>query len=215
MADLLNSLDGADKERVAVNIQRLTQKGRGVGFIVIGATQRVYDIPKSVHGKMGVRCIGRMLDANDSAAATGVPGTTTNKLPGRGSFELYSSDQAGLRLQGPFVADANKPDYDRQVGRFIGDIAARWAGQRPYWQPGGQTASEPSEPAAGAEAEPAPVDVDALDNALWDRMTEEYDANPGGFTVRTVRKLGKEIFGKEPRHDRAKSIFDRFVEEYA
>ena len=213
MADLLASLEGEARASVATNIQRLTQKGRGVGFIVIGATQRVYDIPKSVHGKMSIRCIGRMLDANDSAAATGIPGTTTNKLPGRGSFELYSSDQTGLRLQGPFVANADQPDYDRQISNFLTDITARWANQRPYWHPGDPSLGEPVEPADPTP--PLAELVEAKDQELWAALGAEYAANPSAFSVRTVRRLAIKIFGKEPNHNRAKEVFDRFLTEYA
>lgn len=215
MADFLASLDSDDKEKVVWCVQRLSQKGRGVGFVIIEATQRVYAIPANAHSLLNVRCVGPTQNASDSVAATGRPGTTTNKLPGRGSFEIYSSDLNGQRVQGAFVADAQMPDYAAKINRFIADINTRWAGQRPYWQPGGQVASEPSAEASQLAAEVEAVEADPKKQELLDRLVDVYTANPASFSVRTVRRVGFEVYGKHPRHDRAKGVYEEFIAAYA
>jgi DNA segregation ATPase FtsK/SpoIIIE, S-DNA-T family len=78
-------------ELVAQNIQRLSQAGRGVGIILILATQRVFDIPAKVYSKIDRRCVFRVASASDSVAASGSEGTRCNKLPKRGALEIFSA----------------------------------------------------------------------------------------------------------------------------
>lgn len=175
-------------------MQRLAQKGRGVGFIVVAATQRVYDVPASAYSKLNARIVGRMRNANDSVAATGIKDTATNKLPGRGAFELYCSDQMGLRIQAPFVADSQKADYAERIGVFIADILARWQGAGP-----GVTFDTPAQP------EPQRVEI----------PVELYDRMKGAEKVSQyqLRQWHKEIFGRDLNPKMAKMMIDALFGE--
>lgn len=221
LADLLNSLPSGEADRVATNLQRLAQKGRGVGFVVIGCTQRVYDVPASCHSKLNVRVVGKMRTANDSVSASGIPGTTTNKLPGRGSFEIWSSDLQGLRIQCPFVADSTKPGYEKALAPFFKDITQRWTDARPGWQPGPPEApTVPSEaPSAPLGDEPSDRPVSApsieIEPALLTQLQEEYEEDPEGFTQRTVRRCYSLVYGKQLDGTRAKRIFNQFMQMVA
>lgn len=215
MADLVMSLPDAQGKAVAANIQRLGQKGRGVGFIIIGATQRVYDIDASMHSKLNARMVGKMRTAGDSVAASGMPGTTTNKLPGRGSFELYCSDQTGLRIQAPFVAASDKPGYEAKLKPFFNDIQTRWKGDKPGWMP-----PQAHELPAVDTMPTLPPVVNAgattvLDDALVNALQAEYNKNPEALSARTVRRIVKELTGKEPENARAKMIKEQFLSKYA
>lgn len=220
LADLVMSLPDSQAQALTANIQRLGQKGRGCGFIVIGATQRVYDIPASMHSKLNARIVGKMRTAGDSVAASGIPGTTTNKLPGRGSFELYCSDQTGLRIQAPFVAASDKPGYEKALQPFFDDIQARWADDRPGWTPPMKVIEAvenlgtivPVLPATDpVEAQEAPIP--AIDPALLAELREEYQQDPDAFSVRTVRRVWALVYQKEISHSRAKPIFELFTQQ--
>ena len=215
LADLVMSLPDAQAQALTSNIQRLGQKGRGVGFVVIGATQRVFDIPASMHSKLNARIVGKMRTAGDSVAASGIPGTTTNKLPGRGSFELYCSDQTGLRIQAPFVASSDKPGYEQTLAPFFADINARWQGSRPGWRPptkaiapaaaGAVATEQPTEPAPETE----PIELLQVDARLWQAMIDAHQA--GKLTANAVRKMHAGLLGKSIDGYKAKDIFDAFL----
>ncbi|MFN8486427.1 MAG: FtsK/SpoIIIE domain-containing protein [Caldilineaceae bacterium] len=234
LADLLMSLPADQSEQLAKNFQRLCQKGRGVGFIIVGATQRVYDLPANVYSKLNCRFVGKTRTANDSVAISGVPGTTTNRLPGRGSFELYSSDQTGLRIQAPFVADSKDKDYDQQLAPFFNDIRARWLGRGPGWttgeprpgpepENGSQPRSEHWEDDLGTDmdsflqqmneridADPnakCPVDIEGLEQEL----TYQYKLDPSKFKLATVEFAYLKLTGKRPSDGRKKRIFEWFI----
>ena len=229
LADLYMSLPSDQAEQFVKNFQRLGQKGRGVGFVVIGATQRVFDIPDALHGKLNARFAGKARNAGDSVAISGVPGTTTNRLPGRGSFELYCSDQTGLRLQAPFVAASDKPGYEAKLKPFFTDIRARWGDSTPGWMPPGRQTDQadpqpPTQDAAPTSDQPtAPPTVDqateqaaapapTIDPALLAELREEYQTDPDAFSVRTVRRVWALLYKREVNHSRAKPIFDTFME---
>jgi len=210
LSDLLNSLPGDQSEALALALQRLAQKGRGVGFVVIAATQRVYDVPASAHTKLNTRIVGKMRNANDSVSASGVPGTQTNRLPGRGSFELYCSDQQGLRIQSPFVAASDKPDYERQIQRFIDDIRERWGGYQPGWG----TTEPPttnSQPPITDHQQPATVDVITIPVELYQWMFQTGSANPSTISQRQVRKRHQELYGVDPGSSKAKLFLEGFL----
>ena len=227
LADLAMSLPDNQSQTLTNNIQRLGQKGRGVGFIILGATQRVYDIPASMHSKLNARIVGKMRTAGDSVAASGVPGTTTNKLPGRGSFELYCSDQQGLRIQAPFVAASDKPRYEQKLQPFFADIRQRWQGSAPGWTPNAENTPKdqsPTQPVA-QEAAPAgdqaaqvadaqPVDQEAqpaieIDGRLWQAMTQAYA--DGKLTANLVRKLHAGILEKSINGYKATELLNAFL----
>lgn len=228
MADLIMSLPSAQAEKLTDNIQRLGQKGRGVGFIVIGATQRVYDVPAAAHSKLNARFVGKMKTAGDSVAASGIAGTTTHKLPGRGSFELYCSDQTGLRIQAPFVAASDKPDYEAKLKPFFDDIESRWKGIKPGWRPpiaektpkleqedtkpdaqdAAQADDQANTPATDQPGDQ--VEMLNIDYRIWQRMIDAH--KDGKLTGNLVRKLHQEILQRSIDGYKAKAIIDAFIE---
>lgn len=219
LADLYMSLPNDMADSLVKNFQRLGQKGRGVGFVILGATQRVYDIPDSLHGKLNARFAGRARNANDSVAISGVPGTTTNRLPGRGSFELYCSDQQGLRLQAPFVAASDQPGYEQALAPFFADINARWQGATPGWTlPGRQTdqvdaqpvdqATPPADAPTGDQGDNVTrIEIDAR---IWQRMLDAY--RDGKLSGNLIRRLHQEILQRSIDGNRAKMILNTFLE---
>jgi len=227
LADLVMSLPDAQAQALTSNVQRLGQKGRGCGFVVIGATQRVYDIPASMHSKLNARIVGKMRTAGDSVAASGLPGTTTNKLPGRGSFELYCSDQTGLRIQAPFVAASDKPGYEKALAPFFDDINARWNGTNAGWTP--TERRQVIEPTIDAmlpvetptEALEAPQAIEeatgpAIDPVLVEALTDEYKDDPTAFRQITVRRVYSYLnAGKRMNAAKEKMIFDWFMQTHA
>ena len=223
LADLAMSLPESQSKALTNNIQRLGQKVRGVGFIVIGATQRVYDIDASMHSKLNARIVGKMRTAGDSVAASGVPGTTTNKLPGKGSFELYCSDQTGLRIQAPFVAASDKPGYEKKLQPFFMAIKERWQGSAPGWTQGrqgdqvsGSPVAQESTPTGDLPTETAPappgdqeVTKIEIDVRLWEAMREAHGA--GKLTANLVRKLHAGILQKSINGYKATELLNAFL----
>jgi hypothetical protein len=230
LADLAMSLPESQSKALTNNIQRLGQKGRGVGFIILGATQRVYDIDASMHSKLNARIVGKMRTAGDSVAASGVPGTTTNKLPGKGSFELYCSDQQGLRIQAPFVAASDKPGYEAKLKPFFADITQRWGNIAPGWTPNAEKSPKdqaptqpPAQDATGttdqadqvadaptSDQEGEPVTKIEIDARIWQRMTQAYA--DGKLSGNMVRKFYQEVLAKSISGTKAKEILDAFTD---
>ena len=173
-----------------------------------------------MHSKLNARIVGKMRSAGDSVAASGIPGTTTNRLPGRGSFELYCSDQTGLRIQAPFVASSDKPGYEKALQPFFADIRQRWADDRPGWAPpmaiervGRVEAVKLNAVAQETPEEPQEDTGPAIDPALLAELREEYQHDPEAFSVRTVRRCWALVYQKEISHSRAKPIFEIFTQE--
>lgn len=191
-------IDKAIGKRVATNIQRLSQAGRGMGIILILATQRVYDIPAEVYSKIDRRCVFRVASANDSVAASGSEGTRCNKLPKRGALEIFSAgDPQAQRAQGLFVADAEAPDYEAILGGFVADITARWGKQAPGWV---------YNPAVQAETQAVTEDDDSEMDALVEKYGSEFIdalidlAEEGKLTGAAIESLyGKAMNGKTRR----------------
>lgn len=203
LADLLVSLPNADKERLIVNLQRLSQKGRGVGFIIIAATQRVYDVDARAYSKLNVPIVGKTRNANDSAAATGIPGTQTHKLPGKGAFEIYPQ---GERVQGFYVADADKAGYARQLAVYIANIRQRHLNAQPCWRPATVTAIDvPKEAAQPSQLEALALRYGA---EFVGDLVAMYGADNASLTGQAIRKRYKELTGKAMNNDTAKTIMD-------
>jgi len=215
VADLLVT-GGTKVERM---LQRLTQKGRGLGFSIILCSQRaVKGMPANVLNNLGTRFVGRMGNASESTFATGVDGSTCHRLPGKGAFEVYSAEYPrGFRVQAFYVGDSKSKDYDRQIGRFIHDIRGRWGNVGPHWRPGVAgplpTDGEPADEAAPA-APPSSEPASDIDSALLSELTEEYLQDPEAFCVRTVRRVHSLVYQKEARHEKAKRIYDLFIANY-
>lgn len=216
LADLISKLPPAEAEQIMTGIRRLAQSGRGVGFITIGATQRVFSVPTSLISELNAKFAGRTRNAQDSVAISGVPGTTTNKLPGKGSFELYCSDQQGLRIQAPFVAASDKADYEIKLQPFFRSINQRWRGQRPGWRPEAIDRDPIDEEVMTddfmPEVEAVQVDAPAIDPALLAALKVEYKANPETFTQRTVRRVYAALnSGQRMYTVREKRIYEQFL----
>lgn len=178
LADLFASLSNKQQSRLADNLQRLGQKGRAYGIMLLGATQRVYEVPVNVHSKLSVRFVGKTRTAGDSVAASGIPGTKTNKLPGRGSFQIFSSRYDGLRIQGAFVADSLMDNYKESLNPFFASIIQRWQGVGPGWLP------ERSRKESG----------DTYDEVV-ETLQKEYENDPDSFCLTTVRTIYSQLNG--------------------
>lgn len=133
MADLQAVFTGNEREEIVTLVQRLTQRGGAYGFIVVGATQRVYEVDARMYTKMNDRYALAANSGSDGYAATGVAGVQVHKLPGSGACEVYPD---GTRIQGFFVADAEADDYEQRIGRYLMDIKQRWDGVLPCWSMG-------------------------------------------------------------------------------
>ena len=206
LADLLVSLPNADKERLIVNLQRLSQKGRGVGFIVIAATQRVYDVDARAYSKLNVPIVGKTRNANDSAAATGIPGTQTHKLPGKGAFEIYPQ---GERVQGFYVADADNAGYARQLGVYVANIRQRWLNARPCWQPATVAAIDaPTESPAASQLEALALRYGA---EFVGDLVAMHQADNASLTGAAIRKRYQELTGKTLDGSTAKAIREQIA----
>lgn len=204
LADLLVSLPNSEAGEVVTNLQRIAQKGRGIGLVVICATQRVFELPAPSYSKLNLRIVGKTANAGDSASATGVSGTLTNKLPGRGAFELYP---AGERVQAFFVADPDKPGYAKALQRFIGDIQQRWSNKRPHW-----ALRAASSPVVDEDPE-ATIDfelIDGFDEELLFNWRQA--AQLEGFNLSTFRAIYQSYTdGKRMSTQRERRAFDSFT----
>ncbi|HRW08431.1 MAG TPA: FtsK/SpoIIIE domain-containing protein, partial [Caldilineaceae bacterium] len=102
LADIQASLKGEEKQRFITAWQRLAQRGRSAGIIVIGSTQRPYDLEGSLYANLNLKFVGALNSPAESAAIAG-KGVITSKLS-PGSFEVYPKGDA---IRGLFVADAD------------------------------------------------------------------------------------------------------------
>lgn len=201
LADLLSSLTASEASQVIGHLQRLSQTGRGYGFIIVCATQRVFDIDARAYSKLNLRFVGSTRNASDGAAATGVAGAQVHKLPGKGAFELWPG---GERLQGFYVADPNEDGYAKQIGRFVTDIRARWSGQGPHWRIADEPAPMP------------PADAPELQNENFvTALADAYDESPDKFSGQTVRRIHQQVFGKQVNSQKAARLRQAFVVDYA
>lgn len=205
-------IDKSIGKRVATNIQRLSQAGRGMGIILILATQRVYDIPAEVYSKIDRRCVFRVASANDSVAASGSEGTRCNKLPKRGALEIFSAgDPQAQRAQGLFVADAESPDYEATLGGFVADIVARHGRQAPGWV---------YNPAVQVETPTVTEDDDSELDTLVEKYGAEFIdalvdlAEEGKLTGAVVGRIYKEMFDKTMDGTTRAAIRDTILREY-
>lgn len=209
LADLL--MVGGDE--IENSLIRLAQKGRALGISLILGSQRAVGsaFPADVLNNMACRWCGRLGSASESVFASGVAGTTTNRLPGKGAFEIYSPEFRGTRVQALFVADSKLPSYEAEINAFIDDIKARWTTQCPGWTPG-RTVPAPeavsAAPATATEPE-SPASKIEIDARIWQRMTEAYSA--GKLTGNMVRKLYQEILDKSISGTKAKEVLEAFT----
>lgn len=202
MADLQIAMQGSDRTEVIRIMQRLTQRGRAYGFIVVGATQRIYDVDAAMYTKMNLKFALAANDASDGFAATGVKGAQVHKLPGKGACELHPG---AIRLQGFFVADAEADDYAKRIGKFVADIRQRWGNDGPHW-----TIGEAPKPQAPIE-KPAELHDKTFVSALADAYTE----SPDKFSGQTVRRVHLQVYGKQVNSQKAARLRQAFVVDYA
>lgn len=171
LSDLLAQQKGSELEDALV---RLGQKGRAWGFSMMIGSQRAVNesFPRSIHAQMPARWVGRVMNKGEAAFASGAEGCDAHKLPGKGAAMIYEPTEAGARVQSLFVADANKPDYADQVGRFVSDIQKKWPGVATHWRLGWQP-DTPPQPTGGAMVGPdiAAMVEAAVRKALLDMAT--------------------------------------------
>lgn len=81
-------------------ITRIAQRGREPGFHLIAATQKptTKAIGTLLKANLPTRLIGRVINASDSNAASGIPDLQAHRLPGRGAFIAVVAGQT-LRVQ--------------------------------------------------------------------------------------------------------------------
>lgn len=203
--------NGSRGELVAQSIQRLSQAGRGMGIILLIATQRVFEVPAKVYSKLDRRCVFRVASAGDSVAASGSEGTRCNKLPKRGALEIFSAgDPTAQRAQGLFVADAEAADYESILAGYVGDINARWGNQAPGW------VYVPS--AKPVQVEPVEDDseADSVEDGTVFGLSAKYgdafvDAlvalgDEGKLSAKAVERTYQEMFGKSMNSATRRSI---------
>ncbi len=198
MADLVMAAPKL-KEQIVTGIQRLTQTGRGLRIGVLGATQRIYDLPAAMYSKMNGKFVGRTDNAGDGAAAAGSEGVKTHKLPGKGAFELYPGAE---RLQGFFVADPDRDDYTEQLQRYAAAIQARWAGQGLHWTP--------ERAFGGTDDQEVPEEAVQTD-LFMEKALQAYLADAAGFTKRELRRLYEAETGKGISGANANKLWDRLM----
>lgn len=207
-------IDKAIGKRVATNIQRLSQAGRGMGIILILATQRVYDIPPEVYTKVDRRCVFRVASANDSVAASGSEGTRCNKLPKRGALEIFSAgDPTAQRAQGLFVADAESPDYEQVLGGFVADITARWGNMAPGWVYNPSVQVETTAVAEGDNGSELDGLYEKYGVEFVDALTDIIDEG-GKLTGTAIRRMYKDMFDKSMDGTTGAAIRDTILREY-
>lgn len=206
-------LGGKAGDDIANNLQRLSQRGRGLGIILIAATQRVFDIPAKVYSKIDRRCVFRVASAGDSVAASGSEGTRCNKLPKRGALEIFSAgDPTAQRAQGLFVADAEATDYEQVLAGFIDDIKARWGCMAPGWHyaPVAKVAA----PTQAPEDDASPVDalVEKYGDTFVDALIDL--AEEGKLTGRAVGNIYKDLTGKAMNNATRNAIRDTVMADF-
>lgn len=199
-------------DAIASNVQRLSQAGRGMGIILLVATQRVFDIPAKVYSKLDRRCVFRVASAGDSVAASGSEGTRCNKLPKRGALEIFSAgDPTAQRVQGLFVADAESAEYETTLHGYVADVQSRWGTVAPGWvyvPTAGQCATlQDTEAVDALVVKYGDGFVDALialadeDKLTGDAVGKVYQALTGKSMNGKTRKMIREIILNDLRVD--------------
>ena len=202
LPDLLMQDDGT----IEAALIRLAQKGRAWGINLFVAAQKATSdvISTKVLANLAVRVVMRVGSFHESTHVSGQDGCTAHKLPGNGASLIYNAEHnGGLRSQTHFVADADKPNFDRQVGRFVEDVRSRWAGCRPHWR---FVAPEP----IGKVVESSSTDDD-WPFGFRAAVAALHESNSSNFSIRAVRRLHQSMYGSEPRHDRAKALYDEIL----
>jgi hypothetical protein len=208
LSDVFAELQPAEREEMATLLQRLTQRGRSAGFIVLAATQRINDLAgyAKAYSKLRVRFAGNTGSNVDAATIAGA-GVQLSKLP-VGGFEIHR-DGTPRRLQGFFVADADSPDYTKTVGRYIADIAKRWAGVAPFYGPGPAVDTlDNTDLLAGlpVDGDNVLIDGSSFPQAFVAAVIDAYRADAESLTAYRIGALHKQMFGKDLRGDRRNKV---------
>jgi hypothetical protein len=82
LSDVFAELEPAQAKELATALQRLSQRGRSAGFIIIAATQRLHDLKgyAEAYSKLRLRIAGNTTTNNDAASIVG-PGVQLSRLP--------------------------------------------------------------------------------------------------------------------------------------
>lgn len=197
LADVYDSLQNGAQKEFETNIKRLNQKAAGMGFVMILATQRAYGLPKPLYENLLNRFVLKTRDASDSAAASGVSGTTCHKLRGFGDCELYP---AGVRLQGFFVADPRDKSYIATLKGYVDDIMAIWGKRAEFDAAPGDDEPLVIPDDVLSEFEKSDFDTDFLIAAYeeWGEM--------GEISERRISAIHRDIVGSELFTQRRKAV---------
>lgn len=129
LADLVDALDKDERSELETIVKRIGQKGRSFGIILVGSSQRAYEVPEAIRNKLELKVAGRCSNNNDAYAATGISGLDLTKIA-RGEFELHPSNE---RLKGFFIADDKSDSYQRDIAYFVNDCAYAWVDAKPHY----------------------------------------------------------------------------------
>ncbi len=186
LSDVFAELEAAQAKELAGLLQRLSQRGRSAGFIIIAATQRVHDLKgyAEAYSKLRLRIAGNTTSNNDAASIVG-PGVQLSKLP-VGAFEIHNNGNV-QRIQGFLVADSRRDDYTKQVRVFVGDVAERWPGIAPHY---GQNAIRAVVVAGERTIEAFLDHLGTIDGLTQNRIIREHRAYFGtGIGVVRARQI--------------------------
>jgi S-DNA-T family DNA segregation ATPase FtsK/SpoIIIE len=126
-------------------LQRLTQRGREAGLHVVAATQRPAStlVGGLVKANFPVRLVGSVVSAEDAKVASGIAGSSAERLLGRGDFILVAKGQV-IRFQSAYADNREIASVVAQV-RQGGRRRRSWSGLNP-------NLSAPQLPAGGANS---------------------------------------------------------------
>lgn len=211
-----------DKDGViATAIGRLCLKGRFWGINVFLASQKTTAVvlPTLILANLAVRFCLRVNSFDEAKFVSGQSGCYAHKLPGNGAFLLYNPYyNEGQREQGFYIGDPASPEFDNIVGGYMADIIADWGNVRPHWQVTQPPAPEMVQEAlplavtddegSDAQADGGPDMIQGFPQEIYRKAIEMYTISPDDFSVSSVRKLSKHLYGSEYRHDRAKRLHE-------
>ncbi len=102
----LDAVLHAGGEQAAALLTRLAQRGRRAGLSLVACTQRpsAHDVGVLLKANLPLRIVGKVDNADEARAATGISGSGAEHLLGRGDFLLLAGG-ARIRFQAASVGD--------------------------------------------------------------------------------------------------------------
>ena len=225
MVDELGYLIQSGNDGITETLTSIAAMGRAWGISLFIGSQRATNefFPKSIHSNIPAKWVGRVKDAGEASFASGQTGCDAHKLPGKGAAMLYEPTGV-VRLQSPYVGDANKDNYPEIVDEYIRDLQQKWQGKQPHWRLGGTVAdtavSEGEQPvmatvepvpAAGMTVDEAKSIVAKLSDDVRSALQAMFDQSPDSFSGQVIKKTVLQLTGKEVNGGKAGKIRDAFM----